>query len=92
MIQIPEVMYLHGSFRFEKMALPPCHCHFNLMSQMANFLVNYTKEVQIFSDWPLNNFLFFFIHMIANLTNLKVGDFVHTIGDAHLYLNHETSD
>ena len=75
----------------EKMALPPCHClfQFNVTDGKLSCQL-YQRSADIFLGVPFNIASYsFLIHMIANLTNLKVGDFVHTIGDAHLYLNHE---
>ena len=71
------------------MALPPCHCLFQFYVAKTNCLVNYTKEVLIFF-WSSVQYsiLFNLTHMIANVTGLSVGDFVHTLGDAHLYMNH----
>lgn len=73
----------------ELMALPPCH-------MMAQFYVNNGRlSCQMYqrsADFPLGvpfNIASYalFTHMIAQVCNLDVGEFIHTIGDAHIYLN-----
>ena len=59
------------------------------MCMMANYLVSSTKEVPIFFGVPFNIASYALLtHMIAQVCDLEVGDFVHTFGDVHLYLNH----
>ncbi len=72
------------------MALPPCHC-------FMQFYVNnnklscqlYQRSGDVFLGIPFNIASYsLFTMMIAQVCNLELGDFVHTIGDAHIYLNH----
>ena len=74
-----------------RMALPPCHClfQFNVMDNKLSCQL-YQRSADIFLGVPFNIASYALLtHMIANLANLDVGFFVHTLGDAHLYLNHQ---
>ena len=74
-----------------KMALPPCHClfQFNVIDNKLSCQL-YQRSADIFLGVPFNIASYALLtHMIADLTNLNVGFFVHTLGDAHLYLNHQ---
>ncbi|MED1914810.1 thymidylate synthase [Brevibacillus sp. DP1.3A] len=74
----------------DKMALPPCHLLFQFY--VANGKLScqlYQRSGDTFLGVPFNIASYALLtHMVAHVTGLEVGDFVHTIGDAHLYLNH----
>jgi thymidylate synthase len=72
------------------MALAPCHILFQFYVQDGRLSCQlYQRSADIFLGVPFNIASYALLtHMIANICNLKVGEFVHTLGDAHLYNNH----
>ena len=74
----------------DDMALPPCHCLFQFY--VANGKLScqlYQRSADIFLGVPFNIASYALLtQMLAQVCDLKLGDFVHTLGDAHLYLNH----
>ncbi|MCI9654078.1 MAG: thymidylate synthase [Acholeplasmatales bacterium] len=74
----------------EDMALPPCHCFMQFYVNEGKLSCQlYQRSADIFLGVPFNIASYsLFTMMIAQVCNLKPGTFVHTIGDAHIYLNH----
>jgi thymidylate synthase len=74
----------------EKMALPPCHILFQFYVAGGKLSCQlYQRSADIFLGVPFNIASYSLLTlMVAQTTGLKPGDFVHTLGDAHIYLNH----
>ena len=72
------------------MALPPCHCLFQFFVADGRLSCQlYQRSADIFLGVPLNIASYALLtHMIAAVCKLRPGEFVHTLGDAHLYANH----
>ncbi|HEY5819748.1 MAG TPA: thymidylate synthase [Mesorhizobium sp.] len=74
----------------DQMALPPCHCLFQFYVADGRLSCQlYQRSADIFLGVPFNIASYALLTMmVAQVSGLKTGDFVHTLGDAHLYHNH----
>lgn len=74
----------------DKMALPPCHTLFQFYVRNGKLSCQlYQRSADMFLGVPFNIASYALLtHMIADLCDLEVGEFIHTIGDAHIYSNH----
>jgi len=74
----------------DRMALAPCHCLFQFYVAEGRLSCQlYQRSADIFLGVPFNIASYALLtHMVAQVTGLQPGDFVHSFGDAHLYLNH----
>jgi thymidylate synthase len=74
----------------EDMALPPCHCLFQFFVAEGRLSCQlYQRSADVFLGVPFNIASYALLTlMVAKVTGLEPGEFVHTLGDAHLYLNH----
>lgn len=74
----------------DDMALPPCHCLFQFYVSDGKLSCQlYQRSADIFLGVPFNIASYALLTlMVAQVTGLKPGDFVHTLGDAHIYANH----
>lgn len=76
--------------QLSEMALPPCHAFFQFYVADGKLSCQlYQRSADVFLGVPFNIASYALLtHLIAQLTGLEVGEFVHTLGDTHLYLNH----
>ncbi|MGH8912345.1 MAG: thymidylate synthase [Acidimicrobiia bacterium] len=74
----------------DDMALPPCHTLFQFYVAEGKLSCQlYQRSADVFLGVPFNIASYALLtHMVAQVTDLQPGDFVHTLGDAHLYINH----
>lgn len=74
----------------DKMALPPCHILFQFYVSEGKLSCQlYQRSCDVFLGVPFNIASYaLFTMMIAQVTGLEAGEFIHTLGDAHIYLNH----
>lgn len=74
----------------DNMALPPCHVMFQFYVANGRLSCSmYQRSADIFLGVPFNIASYAFLtHMFAQVTGLQAGEFIHTLGDAHIYLNH----
>jgi thymidylate synthase len=74
----------------DQMALPPCHCLFQFYVADGRLSCQlYQRSADVFIGVPFNIASYALLTlMVAQVTGYKPGEFVHTMGDAHLYLNH----
>lgn len=85
-----HIVVAYNPGEIESMALPPCHAFFQFYVAQGKLSCQlYQRSADVFLGVPFNIASYALLTMmIAQVTKLDVGDFVHTLGDAHLYSNH----
>jgi thymidylate synthase len=84
------IVVAYNPGEIEQMALPPCHAFFQFYVADGKLSCQlYQRSADVFLGVPFNIASYALLTMMmAQVTGLKAGDFVHTLGDAHLYSNH----
>ncbi len=85
-----HIVVAYNPGELDSMALPPCHAFFQFYVAQGKLSCQlYQRSADVFLGVPFNIASYALLTMmVAQVTNLQVGDFVHTLGDAHLYSNH----
>jgi len=85
-----HIVVAYNPGEIEQMALPPCHAFFQFYVASGKLSCQlYQRSADVFLGVPFNIASYALLTMmVAQVTGLKAGDFVHTLGDAHLYSNH----
>ena len=76
--------------QIDQMGLPPCHCFFQFFVANGKLSLQlYQRSADLFLGVPFNISSYaLLLMMVAQVTGLQPGEFIHTLGDAHIYLNH----
>jgi thymidylate synthase len=84
------IVVAYNPGEIEQMALPPCHAFFQFYVAGGKLSCQlYQRSADVFLGVPFNIASYALLTMmVAQVTGLKAGEFIHTLGDAHLYLNH----
>ena len=85
-----HIVVAYNPGEIDQMALPPCHAFFQFYVAQGRLSCQlYQRSADVFLGVPFNIASYALLTMmVAQVTGLQAGDFVHTLGDAHLYLNH----
>ena len=85
-----HIVVAYNPGEIEQMALPPCHAFFQFYVAQGKLSCQlYQRSADVFLGVPFNIASYALLTMmVAQVTGLKAGEFVHTLGDAHLYSNH----
>lgn len=85
-----HIVVAYNPGEIEQMVLPPCHAFFQFYVASGKLSCQlYQRSADVFLGVPFNIASYALLTMmVAQVTELKAGDFVHTLGDAHLYSNH----